>query len=166
MAGTAVTVDVAGRFRIGFIAFAGIGLVLVIVMAEVLGGGPRLMLAIDANCRPAELEGQKNHQENGEQAKHLEIIPEASGMHGYRLQKPAGNPKPAIHRSNASGSLGRTAEVDHPAGIGRGAVIQIRDRLSARRPQRSLTYWHVSGGNVPGTCRSAQGHVDRWLFIV
>ncbi len=37
MAGTAVIVDPAGYLRIGFIALAGIGLVLVIVMAEVLG---------------------------------------------------------------------------------------------------------------------------------
>ena len=56
MAGTAVTVDATGRFRIGFIPLAGVGLVLVIVMAEMLGGSLRLMLAIDAHCCPAELE--------------------------------------------------------------------------------------------------------------
>lgn len=65
MAGTAVIVDPAGYLRIGFIALAGISFVLVIVMAEVLGGGPRLMLAIDAHCCPAELERQKHEQKNG-----------------------------------------------------------------------------------------------------
>ena len=70
MAGTAVIVDPAGYLRIGFIALAGISLVLVIVMAEVLGGGPRLMLAIDADCCPAELERQEDKQQNGEPATH------------------------------------------------------------------------------------------------
>ena len=70
MAGTAVIVDPAGYLRIGFITLAGIGLVLVIVMAEVLGGGPRLMLAIEAYCCPAELERQEDKQQNGEPATH------------------------------------------------------------------------------------------------
>ena len=70
MAGTAVTVDATEHFRIGCIALAGIGLVLVIVMAEMLGGGPRLMLAIDAHCCPTQLERQEDKQQNGEPATH------------------------------------------------------------------------------------------------
>jgi hypothetical protein len=82
MAGAAVTVDAAGCFGISLVALAGIGLVLVIVMAEVLGGDARLMLAINSHRRPTELERQKKQQENGEQATHIQIIPEASGMPG------------------------------------------------------------------------------------
>ncbi len=75
MAGATIIVDAPGCLRIGWVAVAGIGLVLVIVMTEVLGGVACLMLAIDAGCRPTELERQKNQQENGDQAAHLEIIP-------------------------------------------------------------------------------------------
>ena len=82
MAGAAVIVDATGCFRVGLVALAGIGIVLMIVMAEVLGGGACLMLAIDAHRGPTELERQKNQQENGEQATHFQIIPEASGMPG------------------------------------------------------------------------------------
>lgn len=64
MAGATIIVDAPGSFRIGWVAFAGIGLVLVIVMAEVLGGVACLMLAIDANCRPTQLERQKDKQQN------------------------------------------------------------------------------------------------------
>lgn len=82
MAGSAVIVDATGCLGIGWLAVAGIGLVLMIVMAEVLGGGACLMLAIDAHRGPTELERQKNQQKNGEQAMHLIIIPEASGIPG------------------------------------------------------------------------------------
>ncbi len=87
MAGTAVIVDATGCFWIGLVAMAGIGLVLVIVMAEVLGGGARLMLAINPHRCPTKLERQKNQQENGEQTTHLEIIPETSGIAGELFGK-------------------------------------------------------------------------------
>lgn len=72
MAGTAVSVDAARCLGIGLIAVAGIGLVLVIVMAEVLGGTPRFMLAVDANCRPAELKRQEDEQQNREPTTHAQ----------------------------------------------------------------------------------------------
>jgi hypothetical protein len=80
MTGTAIIVDATGCLGIGWVAVAGIGFVLVIVMAEMLGGGARLMLAINPHRRPAKLKRQKKQQENGEQAAHLKIIPETSGM--------------------------------------------------------------------------------------
>jgi hypothetical protein len=104
MAGTAVIVDATGRFQIGFVAVAGIRLVLVIVMAEVLGGAPRLMLAIDARCCPAELERQKTHQENGEKAAHVQILPDESEMAGEMQRRSAISSIPAVCPQNASGS--------------------------------------------------------------
>ena len=107
MAGTTVIVDAAGRFRIGFVAVAGIRLVLVIVMAEVLGGGPRFMLTIDTHRCPAELEWQKTHQENGEKAAHMQILPDESEMAGEMQRRSANCSTPAICPQDASGSKGR-----------------------------------------------------------
>ena len=48
----------------------GIGLMLVIVMAEVLRGSPGLVLAIAGHRRPGELERQKNEKKDRQPATH------------------------------------------------------------------------------------------------
>ena len=71
MAGDAIAVDAATQgFGIGRALLIASGLMLVIVMAEVLRGGPGLVLAIAGHRRPGELEGQENEQEDGKPAAH------------------------------------------------------------------------------------------------
>lgn len=64
--GTAIVVGV--RVELARFAFAliGLGRVLVVVMPEVLGGLPFLVLAIDTHPGPRELERQNHQQEDHE----------------------------------------------------------------------------------------------------
>ena len=65
MAGDAIAVDAATQgFGIGR-ALLIVGLMLVVMMAEVLRSSPGLVLAIAGHRRPGELEGQKNEKKDG-----------------------------------------------------------------------------------------------------
>ena len=71
MTGDAIAVDAATQsFGIRCAPLIGIGLMLVIVMAEVLRGSPGLVLAIAGHRRPGELERQENEKENSQPAAH------------------------------------------------------------------------------------------------
>lgn len=70
MTGAAVVVDSACQLGVRNTIVAGISLMFVFVMAEVLGCGVRFVLAIAGYCRPGELERQKNEQEDGKPTAH------------------------------------------------------------------------------------------------
>lgn len=69
MAGPAVVVDTARQLGVGR-GLVGIGLMLVLVMAEVPCTAFCFMLAIAGNRRPGELERQENKEGDGEEAAH------------------------------------------------------------------------------------------------
>jgi hypothetical protein len=65
MTGDAIAVDASAQsFGIRCTLLIASGLMLVIVMAEVLRGGPGLVLAIAGHRRPGELERQKNEKKD------------------------------------------------------------------------------------------------------
>ena len=71
MTGDAIAVDAATQsFGIRCAPLIGIGLMLVIVMAEVLRGSPGLVLAIAGHRRPGELERQKNEKKDRQPTTH------------------------------------------------------------------------------------------------
>ena len=71
MAGCAITIDAAAEgFSVRRADVIGVGLMLVIMMAEVLRGRPGLVLAIAGHRCPGELERQENENEDGKPAAH------------------------------------------------------------------------------------------------
>lgn len=70
MTGSTVVVDTASQFAVRNTIAISIGLMLVFVMAEVLRACVCFVLAIASYCRPGELEGQENEQEDGKPAAH------------------------------------------------------------------------------------------------
>ena len=65
MTGDAIAVDASAQsFGIRFALLIGSGLMLVVVMTQVLRGGPGLVLAIAGHRRPGELERQKNEKKD------------------------------------------------------------------------------------------------------
>jgi hypothetical protein len=75
------------------------------------------MLTIDTHRCPAELEWQKTHQENGEKAAHMQILPDESEMAGEMQRRSANCSTPAICPQDASGSKGRLARLGCSAGF-------------------------------------------------
>ena len=70
MTGATVVVDTASQFAVRDTIAVGIGVMLVIVMAEMLRACVCFVLTIASHCRPGELEGQENEQEDGKPAAH------------------------------------------------------------------------------------------------
>lgn len=70
MTGSTVVVDTASQFAVRNTIAISIGLMLVFVMAEVLRACVCFVLATASYCRPGELEGQENEQEDGKPAAH------------------------------------------------------------------------------------------------
>lgn len=68
--GTAIVIDAAGCLEASITTTTGIDLVLMIVVAEMLRGGIRLVLTIDTRRLPSGLEWQENKEQNGEAATH------------------------------------------------------------------------------------------------
>ena len=70
MTGATVVVDTASQLAVRDTIAVGIGLMLMFVMAEMLRACVCFVLTIASHCRPGELEGQENEQEDGKPAAH------------------------------------------------------------------------------------------------
>jgi hypothetical protein len=70
MAGAAVRINTAIGFGTAVVRTLGIDGVLMLMVPEMLRGGTGFVLAIDASCSQAELQGQKNQEEDCEPATH------------------------------------------------------------------------------------------------